>query len=154
MGPDIGQSAPLCSVEDALRLGVDGRGLPMPGPGHRNEVQHMEMGWQPGLRMRSVGMVLVAEMKPGGFDSGPEFHTLDNHMLATRFGSEYGGEPDQDAGIATDSAVWTALHADRGARRQQDQRGARITMVMARSGRRRRVVRWAATSGAQTIRPR
>ena len=62
------------------------------GPGHRNEVQHMEWLASLGADCDQWGMVLVAEMKPGGFDSGPEFQTLDNHMLAARLGSEYGAD--------------------------------------------------------------
>ena len=38
------------------------------------------------------GVVLVGEMVPGGFDSGPEFRTLENHKLTARFGSEYGAD--------------------------------------------------------------
>ena len=37
-------------------------------------------------------MVLVGEMVPGGFDSGPAFRTLENHKLAARFGSEFGAD--------------------------------------------------------------
>ena len=44
IGPDISQSAPLYSVEDALRLGVDGV-VANAGPGHRNEVSTWS-GWQ------------------------------------------------------------------------------------------------------------
>jgi DhnA family fructose-bisphosphate aldolase class Ia len=91
IGPDISQSAPLYSVEDALRLGADGV-VCNAGPGHRNEVQHMEWVASLGAACDQWGMVLVAEMKPGGFDSGPEFHTLDNFALAARFGSEYGAD--------------------------------------------------------------
>jgi DhnA family fructose-bisphosphate aldolase class Ia len=36
--------------------------------------------------------VLVGEMVPGGFDSGPEFRTLEHHKLAARFGAEYGAD--------------------------------------------------------------
>ena len=91
IGPDISESARLYSVEDALRLGADGV-VANAGPGHRNEVQAHRVAGQPGRRLRSWGVVLVAEMMPGGFDSGPEFRTLANHMLAARFGSEYGAD--------------------------------------------------------------
>ncbi len=91
IGPDISESAGLYSVEAALRLGADGV-VANAGPGHRNEVKHME--WLSALASDCDrwGMVLVGEMVPGGFDSGPEFRTLANHQLAARFGSEYGAD--------------------------------------------------------------
>lgn len=61
-------------------------------PGHRNEVRHMEWLAELASTCDEWGMVLVAEMVPGGFDSGPEFRTLANHQLAARFGSEYGAD--------------------------------------------------------------
>jgi DhnA family fructose-bisphosphate aldolase class Ia len=91
IGPDVTASAPLYSVEDALRLGADGV-VANAGPGHRNEVQHMEWLSELASECDQWGVVLVAEMVPGGFDSGPEFRTLENHMLAARFGSEFGAD--------------------------------------------------------------
>jgi DhnA family fructose-bisphosphate aldolase class Ia len=91
IGPDISDSAPLFSVDDALALGADGV-IANAGPGHRNEIRHME--WLSSLASDCDrwGLVLVAEMMPGGFDSGPEYRTLANHQLAARFGSEYGAD--------------------------------------------------------------
>ncbi len=91
IGPDIGESAPLYTVEDALRLGADGV-VANAGPGHRNEVQHMEWLSELASGCDQWGVVLVGEMVPGGFDSGPEFRTLANHQLAARFGSDYGAD--------------------------------------------------------------
>lgn len=91
IGPDISESAPLYTVEDALRLGADGV-VANAGPGHRNEVKHMEWLSTLSSECDRWGVVLVAEMVPGGFDSGPEFRTLANHQLAARFGSEYGAD--------------------------------------------------------------
>jgi DhnA family fructose-bisphosphate aldolase class Ia len=91
IGPDISESAPMYSVEDALRLGADGV-VANAGPGHRNEVKHMEWLSTLSSECDRWGVVLVAEMVPGGFDSGPEFRTLANHQLAARFGSEYGAD--------------------------------------------------------------
>ena len=91
IGPDISAGAPLFYVEDAVRLGADGV-VANAGPGHRNEVQHIEWLSELASDCDQWGMVLVAEMVPGGFDSGPEFRTLDSHKLAARFGSEYGAD--------------------------------------------------------------
>jgi DhnA family fructose-bisphosphate aldolase class Ia len=91
IGPDISDSAPLFSVDDALRLGADGV-VANAGPGHRNEVKHFEWLSTLASDCDRWGVILVAEMMPGGFDSGPAFRTLDNHMLAARFGSEYGAD--------------------------------------------------------------
>jgi DhnA family fructose-bisphosphate aldolase class Ia len=124
IGPDISQSAPLYSVEDALRLGVDGV-VCNAGPGHRNEVQHME--WMASLASEcdQWGMVLVAELKPGGFDSGPEFHTLDNFMLAARFGSEYGADlikmPHCDGFAAVVAGCYTPIVVLGGSKMSEEQ---------------------------------
>lgn len=91
IGPDVSQSAGLYTVEDVLRLGADGV-VANAGPGHRNEVKHMEWLSELACDCDRWGVVLVAEMTPGGFDSGPEFRTLANHQLAARFGSEYGAD--------------------------------------------------------------
>ena len=91
IGPDVSASAPLFTVEDALRLGADGV-VANAGPGHANEVRQIE--WLSTLAgdCDRWGVILVAEMVPGGFDSPPEFRTLENHQLAARFGSEYGAD--------------------------------------------------------------
>jgi DhnA family fructose-bisphosphate aldolase class Ia len=91
IGPDVSDSSGLYTVEDALRLGADGV-VCNAGPGHRNEVQHIEWLSELSSGCDQWGVVLVAEMVPGGFDSGPEFRTLDSHKLAARFGSEYGAD--------------------------------------------------------------
>ena len=129
IGPDISESAPLYSVEDALRLGADGV-VANAGPGHRNEVQHMEWLASLGADCDQWGMVLVAEMKPGGFDSGPEFHTLANHMLAARLGSEYGADlikmPHCDGFEAVVAGCYTPIVVLGGSKMSEEQL---ITMV-------------------------
>ncbi len=91
IGPDVSAGAPLFMVEDAVRLGADGV-VANAGPGHRDEVQHMTWLSELASDCDQWGVVLVAEMVPGGFDSGPEFRTLETHKLAARFGSEYGAD--------------------------------------------------------------
>ncbi len=129
IGPDISESAPLYDVEDALRLGADGV-VANAGPGHRNEVKHME--WLAALASDCDrwGVVLVAEMVPGGFDSGPEFRTLANHQLAARFGSEYGADllktPYCDGFEAVVNACYTPIVVPGGSKMTEEQL---ITMV-------------------------
>lgn len=112
IGPDVSESAGLYKVEDALRLGADGV-VANAGPGHRNEVKHME--WMASLSSDCDrwGVVLVAEMVPGGFDSGAEFRTLENHKLTARFGSEYGADilktPYCDGFEAVVNSVYTPI---------------------------------------------
>ncbi len=91
IGPDVAASAPLFSVEDALRLGADGV-VANAGPGHSYEVRQIEWLTTLASDCDRWGVVLVGEMMPGGFDSAPEYRTLANHQLAARFGSEYGAD--------------------------------------------------------------
>jgi DhnA family fructose-bisphosphate aldolase class Ia len=91
IGPRPSYSTGLYTVEDALRLGADGV-VTNAGPGHADEMHQIEWLAELASECEAWGMVLVAEMVPGGFDSGPEFRTLENHKLAARFGSEYGAD--------------------------------------------------------------
>jgi len=91
IGPDVTTATPIYSVEDALRLGADGV-VATAGPGHRDEMNQLEWLAKLSSDCDAWGMVLVGEMVPGGFDSGPEFRTLENHKLAARFGSEFGAD--------------------------------------------------------------
>jgi fructose-bisphosphate aldolase, class I len=112
IGPDVSESAGLYSVEDALRVGADGV-VANAGPGHKNEVKHIEWLSKLSSACDQWGVALVAEMMPGGFDSGPEFRTLANHQLAARFGSEYGADllktPYCDGFEAVVSSVYTPI---------------------------------------------
>jgi DhnA family fructose-bisphosphate aldolase class Ia len=91
IGPDLTSATPIYSVEDALRLGADGV-VATAGPGHKQELEQLEWLAQLSSACDEWGVVLVGEMVPGGFDSGPEFRSLANHQLAARFGSEYGAD--------------------------------------------------------------
>lgn len=129
IGPDVSQSAGLYTVEDALRLGADGV-VANAGPGHKNEVHHIE--WLSSLSSDCDrwGVVLVAEMVPGGFDSGPEFRTVANHQLAARFGSEYGADllktPYCDGFEAVVQSVYTPIVVPGGSKMTSEQL---VTMV-------------------------
>ena len=91
IGPRPNYATPLYSVEDALRLGADGI-ITTAGPGHAEEMNQLKWLAELASDCAAWGMVLVAEMVPGGFDSGPEFRTLENYKLAARFGSELGAD--------------------------------------------------------------
>ncbi|MGQ9490933.1 MAG: class I fructose-bisphosphate aldolase [Anaerolineae bacterium] len=129
IGPDITESAGLYTVEDALRLGADGV-VANAGPGHRNEVRHMAWLAELASSCDEWGVVLVAEMVPGGFDSGPEFRTLANHQLAARFGSEYGADllktPYCDGFEAVVNACYTPIVVPGGSKMSEEQL---LTMV-------------------------
>jgi DhnA family fructose-bisphosphate aldolase class Ia len=91
IGPDVTTATPIYGVEDALRLGADGM-VATAGPGHRDELHQLEWLAELSSDCDTWGVVLVGEMVPGGFDSGPAFRTLENHKLAARFGSEFGSD--------------------------------------------------------------
>ena len=111
-------------MEDALRLGADGV-VANAGPGHHNEVKQVEWLSTLSSDCDRWGVVLVAEMVPGGFDSGPEFHTLPNHQLAARFGSEYGADllktPYCDGFEAVVSACYTPIVVPGGSKMTSEQ---------------------------------
>jgi DhnA family fructose-bisphosphate aldolase class Ia len=88
-GPDWTSAAPIYGVEDALRLGADGIAATT-GPGHKNERE--QLAWLAKLSSECDrwGLVLMGEMVPGGFESGPELRTLEHHRRAARLGSELG----------------------------------------------------------------
>jgi DhnA family fructose-bisphosphate aldolase class Ia len=91
IGPDVTTARPIYGVDDALRLGADGL-VATAGPGHPHELEQLEWLAKLSSGCEAWGLVLVGEMVPGGFDSGPEFRTLENHKLAARFGSEFGSD--------------------------------------------------------------
>ena len=78
------------SVEDAVRLGADGVGC-MGFPGSSFEQQTLVNLAQVASDCRRWGMVLLAEMLPGGFEKF-DLHTPENIALAARFGAELGAD--------------------------------------------------------------
>ena len=89
---DTNLPAPIFyGVEEALRLGADA--LAVSGyPGSSKEVESLE---NIALIIRAAhawGLALLAEMVPGGFDSAPEFRTVDNIALGARLGVELGAD--------------------------------------------------------------
>ncbi len=79
------------SVKAALRLGADAIAISA-FPGSTDEVRSLEALARAVEVAHGWGMPVMAEMVPGGFDSGPEFRTLDSIALAVRVGGELGAD--------------------------------------------------------------
>ena len=78
-------------VEAALRLGADAMAISA-FPGSADEVRSLEALAHAVQAAHAWGMPVMAEMVPGGFDSGPEFRTLDSIALGSRVGVELGAD--------------------------------------------------------------
>jgi fructose-bisphosphate aldolase, class I len=91
LGAMDGPGSMFYGVEEALRLGVDA--LAVSGfPGGEKEVQSLENIADAVRAAHSWGLPVMCEMVPGGFDSGPEFKTVENIALAARVGNELGAD--------------------------------------------------------------
>ncbi|MGD8793652.1 MAG: deoxyribose-phosphate aldolase [Anaerolineae bacterium] len=78
-------------VEDALRLGADA--IALNGfPGTPYEAATLENIARVAGQAHAWGLPVMAEMVPGGFDSPPEWRTLENIALAVRLGAELGAD--------------------------------------------------------------
>jgi DhnA family fructose-bisphosphate aldolase class Ia len=78
-------------IEDALRLGADAVALNgFPGTAH--EAATLENIARTVGQAHAWGLPVMAEMVPGGFDSPPEWRTLDNIALSVRLGAELGAD--------------------------------------------------------------
>jgi DhnA family fructose-bisphosphate aldolase class Ia len=75
LGPMDGPGAQFYTVEDALRLGADALCVTA-FPGSRHEEATLEVLARVIRQAHEWGLPVMAEMVPGGFDSGPEFRTL------------------------------------------------------------------------------
>ncbi len=80
----------LFSVEDALRLGADGVAC-MGFPGAACEAATMGNLARLASGCRNWGLLLLAEMIPGGFGR-PDLHTPQNIAIAARLGAEAGAD--------------------------------------------------------------
>jgi class I fructose-bisphosphate aldolase/fructose-bisphosphate aldolase/2-amino-3,7-dideoxy-D-threo-hept-6-ulosonate synthase len=78
-------------VEEALRLGAEA--LAVSGyPGSPREAESLRAIATLSGQAHEWGLAVLAEMVPGGFDSAPEFRTLDAISLAARVGAELGAD--------------------------------------------------------------
>ena len=80
----------LFSVEDAMRLGADGV-ICMGFPGAACEGATMGNLARLASDCRKWGLLLIAEMIPGGFGR-PDLHTPENIAMAARLGAELGAD--------------------------------------------------------------
>ncbi len=91
IGPSEKTGAIDFTVEAALRLGADALAISA-FPGAAREVASLQALAQGVQAAHAWGMPVLAEMVPGGFDSGPEFRTLESIALAARVGAELGAD--------------------------------------------------------------
>ena len=91
LGPMDGPGAQFYTVEDALRLGADALCVTA-FPGSRHEEATLEVLARVIRQAHEWGLPVMAEMVPGGFDSGPEFRTLRSVSVAARVAAELGAD--------------------------------------------------------------
>ena len=91
LGPMDGPGAQFYTVEDALRLGADALCVTA-FPGSPVEEPTLEVLARVIRQAHVWGLPVMAEMVPGGFDSAPEFRTLDSIGVAARVAAELGAD--------------------------------------------------------------
>jgi len=91
LGPMDGPGAQFYTVEDALRLGADALCVTA-FPGSPHEEATLEVLARVVREAHAWGIPVMAEMVPGGFDSGPEFRTLHSVSVAARVAAELGAD--------------------------------------------------------------
>jgi DhnA family fructose-bisphosphate aldolase class Ia len=81
----------LYTVEDALRLGADALALNgFPGSPHETaSLEHLASAIR---QAHPWGMAVMAEMVPGGFDSPPQWRTVEKIALSVRVAAELGAD--------------------------------------------------------------
>lgn len=91
LGTGDGPGALFFGVEGALRLGADAVAVTA-FPGSPQEVPTLKNLAATIDAAHAWGLAVLAEMVPGGFDSGPEYRTLENIALSVRVGAELGAD--------------------------------------------------------------
>lgn len=91
LSPKPGPGAQFYAVEDALRLGADAVCVSA-FPGSPSEEATLEVLARVVRQAHAWGIPVMAEMVPGGFDSGPEFRTVESVRLAARVAAELGAD--------------------------------------------------------------
>ncbi len=91
LGTSTGPSSIQFSIESALRLGADAVAV-CAYPGAACEEGTLLNLTRTVEAAHAMGMAVLAEMVPGGFDSGPEFRTLKSINAAARIGAELGAD--------------------------------------------------------------
>lgn len=91
LGPRDGPGAQFYTVEDALRLGADALCVTA-FPGSPLEEPTLEVLARVIRQAHAWGLPVMAEMVPGGFDSSPEFRTLESVSVSARVAAELGAD--------------------------------------------------------------
>ncbi len=91
LGAMDGPGAQFYRVEDALRLGADAMCVTT-FPGTRHEETTLATLARVIRQAHRWGMPVMAEMVPGGFDSGPELRTLEAIRISARVAAELGAD--------------------------------------------------------------
>lgn len=91
LSPTPGPGAQFYTVEDALRLGADALCVSA-FPASPLEETTLEMLARVIRQAHAWGIPVMAEMVPGGFDSPPEFRTVESVSLAARVAAELGAD--------------------------------------------------------------
>jgi DhnA family fructose-bisphosphate aldolase class Ia len=91
LGTMDGPGALFYGIEEALRLGADAVAISA-FPGSPKEEATLEMLASAIGQAHAWGLPVLAEMVPGGFDSGPEFRTADSIALSARVAAELGAD--------------------------------------------------------------
>ena len=91
LGTGDGPGALFFGVEGALRLGADAVAVTA-FPGSSQEAPTLKNLAAMTEAAHAWGLPVLAEMVPGGFDSGPEYRTLENIALSVRVGAELGAD--------------------------------------------------------------
>jgi DhnA family fructose-bisphosphate aldolase class Ia len=91
LGSRDGPGAQFYTVEDALRLGADALCVTA-FPGSPVEEPTLEVLARVIRQAHAWGIPVMAEMVPGGFDSGPEFRTLESIKVSARVAAELGAD--------------------------------------------------------------
>lgn len=91
LGKMDGPGAQFYTIADALRLGADAVAVSA-FPGSPKEEATLETLARVIGEAHTWGLPVMAEMVPGGFDSGPEFRSADSIAIAARVAAELGAD--------------------------------------------------------------
>ncbi len=91
LGPGDGPGDRFYRIEDALRLAADALCVTA-FPGSVHEEHTLKVLAQVIREAHAWGLPVMAEMVPGGFDSGPEHRTLESVSVAARVAAELGAD--------------------------------------------------------------
>jgi DhnA family fructose-bisphosphate aldolase class Ia len=86
-----GSSGQFYTIEDALRLGADAVAVSA-FPGSPKEEATLKVLAEVIGQAHAWGLPVMAEMVPGGFDSGPEFRTAESIAISARVAAELGAD--------------------------------------------------------------